>query len=72
MIKVKTDPANVFVGCGHLSLSDAGTGGLVSSNSPDAATTGDEFRTGYTEARKARQPQAGPRRGPSCLCAAPQ
>lgn len=53
MNKVKTDPANVSVGGGNLSLklSDAGTGSLVSSNPKDAATTGYEFRTGYTEAR---------------------
>ncbi|WP_160667833.1 glycoside hydrolase family 16 protein [Pseudarthrobacter sp. ATCC 49987] len=53
MNKVKTDPANVSVGGGNLSLklSDAGTGALVSSNPKDAATTGYEFRTGYTEAR---------------------
>lgn len=53
MNKVRTDPANVSVGGGILSLklSDAGTGALVSSNPKDAATTGYEFRTGYTEAR---------------------
>lgn len=53
MNKVRTDPANVSVGGGNLSLklSDAGTGSLVSSNPKDAATTGYEFRTGYTEAR---------------------
>lgn len=53
MNKVRTDPANVSVGGGNLSLklSDAGTGALVSSNPKDAATTGYEFRTGYTEAR---------------------
>ena len=53
MNKVRTDPANVSVGGGALSLklSDAGTGSLVSSNPKDAATTGYEFRTGYTEAR---------------------
>ncbi|HEX9085944.1 MAG TPA: glycoside hydrolase family 16 protein [Arthrobacter sp.] len=53
MNKVKTSAANVSVGGGNLSLklSDAGTGSLVSSNPKDAATTGYEFRTGYTEAR---------------------
>lgn len=53
MNKVKTNPANVSVGGGNLSLklSDAGTGALVSSNPKDAAKTGYEFRTGYTEAR---------------------
>lgn len=51
--KVKTDPANVSVGGGHLSLrlSKADTGALVSSNPLDAAKTGYEFRTGYVEAR---------------------
>ena len=51
--KVKTDPANVSVGGGNLSLklSKAGTGALVSSNPLDAAKTGYEFRTGYVEAR---------------------
>ena len=51
--KVKTDPANVSVAAGHLSLklSNAGTGALVSSNPKDAAKTGYEFRTGYVEAR---------------------
>jgi hypothetical protein len=51
--RVKTDPANVSVGGGHLSLklSNAGTGALVSSNPKDAARTGYEFRTGYVEAR---------------------
>ncbi|MDN4645252.1 glycoside hydrolase family 16 protein [Arthrobacter sp. PsM3] len=50
---VKTDPANVSVSGGHLSLklSNSGTGALVSSNPKDAAKTGYEFRTGYVEAR---------------------
>lgn len=53
MNKVKTDPANVTVGSGHLSLklAKAGTGALVSSNPLDTAKTGYEFRTGYVEAR---------------------
>ena len=51
--QVKTDPANVSVGAGHLSLklTKAGTGALVSSNPLDTAKTGYEFRTGYVEAR---------------------
>jgi hypothetical protein len=53
MNNVKTDPANVTVGSGHLSLklAKAGTGALVSSNPKDTAKTGYEFRTGYVEAR---------------------
>lgn len=51
--QVKTDPKNVSVGAGYLSLklSDSGTGALVSSNPKDSAKTGYEFRTGYVEAR---------------------
>ncbi|MCB5292039.1 family 16 glycosylhydrolase [Arthrobacter sp. SO3] len=51
--QVKTDPKNVSVGGGHLSLklSNSGTGALVSSNPKDSAKIGYEFRTGYVEAR---------------------